>query len=154
MKKELETIYSIVRESKTIYVTDQTAQRYKIDGSNKAFEIFKLLIGEDVELKEIFYIMLLNKANNVLSVQKIGEGSQAGCVIDNRIILKSACDLLASSVIICHNHPSGNLKPSEPDLILTKKIKESLNLVDIKLLDHIIVAPNNKYFSFLDEGVI
>lgn len=147
----IENIYSIVCESKTIYKTDQTAERHKITSSFNASSLFKTLIGDDIEVREVFYIMLLNRANDVLAVQRISEGSQSGTTIDMRIILKSAIDLLAHGVILCHNHPSGNLKPSQADAELTRKVNKALELVDIKLLDHIIISPSGNFYSMKDN---
>lgn len=150
----METIYSIVREAKTVYSTDKTIQRKKITSSGQCRDIFNALIGDKIELQEVFYIMLLNRANEVIAVQKISEGGQAGTVVDTKRIIKSACDLLACAVIICHNHPSGNLKPSNEDIVITNKIKEVLAMIDIKLLDHLIITGDYSYYSFSDEGMM
>jgi DNA repair protein RadC len=102
---------------------------------------------------EEFWTLYLNRANHLIKKCVIGKGGINGTVADSKIIFKTAVELLASSVIICHNHPSGNLQPSNEDKILTRKIKEAGLLLDINLLDHIIVA-SNKYFSFADEGIL
>jgi len=115
------------------------------------FEIFHPLL-KDLAFEE-FWILLINRANLVLDKSKISQGGISGTVIDTRIILKKAVDKLSSSLILCHNHPSGNLKPSEADIRITEKIKKSGELMDITLLDHLIIA-DNSYFSFADEGLI
>ena len=94
---------------------------------------------------------MLNQANKTIGYAKISQGGIAGTVVDVRIIAKYAVESLAVSVILAHNHPSGNLKPSEADLIITKKIKEGLKILDIKVFDHIILSADN-YYSFEDEG--
>jgi DNA repair protein RadC len=96
---------------------------------------------------------MLNRANKVLGKFKVSQGGLSGTVIDTRIILKKALDNLASSIIICHNHPSGNKQPSNADVKITEKLKKAAEMLEIKLLDHIIIA-DKSYFSFADEGLI
>ncbi|MBL1179800.1 MAG: DNA repair protein RadC [Bacteroidetes bacterium] len=102
---------------------------------------------------EEFWVIYLNRANRLIKKSAIGKGGTSGTVADSKIIFKTAVELLASSVILCHNHPSGNLQPSREDKMLTQKIKEAGLLLDIQLLDHIIIAANT-YFSFADEGIL
>jgi DNA repair protein RadC len=125
--------------------------RSKIGSSSDIYDIFHPLLA-DLPNEE-FWIILLNRSNKIIDRQKISQGGISGTVTDIRIILKMALEKLASSLILCHNHPSGNPKPSEADISITKKIKESGKLMDISLLDHIIVTDGN-YFSFADEGII
>ena len=84
---------------------------------------------------------------------KISQGGVAGTVADTKLIFKSAIEKLASSIIISHNHPSGNLKPSQADIQLTKNLKQAGTLMEIFVLDHIIIA-DNAYYSFADEGIL
>lgn len=101
------------------------------------------------------FLLLLNNSNNTLGYVKISQGGITGTVVDIRIIAKYAIESLATAVILCHNHPSGNLKPSEADKILTTKVYKGLELLDIKVLDHIILVPDSEeYFSFADEGLM
>jgi len=123
----------------------------KISGSRDVFDLFHPLLG-DLPHEE-FWILLLNRANRVIDKIRISQGGISGTIIDTRIILKNAVDRLASTIILCHNHPSGNLKPSDADIRITGKMKESAQIMDINLIDHIIVA-DNSYFSFADEGMI
>ncbi len=123
----------------------------KICGSRDAFDLFQPLLG-DIHHEE-FWILLLNRSNRVIDKVKISQGGISGTIIDTRIILKNAVDRLSSSIILCHNHPSGNLKPSDADIRITNKLKDSAQIMDINLLDHIIVA-DNSYFSFADEGLL
>ncbi|MFO0505544.1 MAG: RadC family protein [Chryseotalea sp.] len=102
---------------------------------------------------EEFWIVLANRANKVIKREKISSGGVAGTVADPKLIFKKCLDELASVLIIVHKHPSGNLQPSQADKELTNKIKAGASLLDIKLLDHIIVA-HKKYFSFADEGLL
>jgi DNA repair protein RadC len=123
----------------------------KIASSNDAF---KLLNKKLVDLPhEEFWMLLLNRANSVIKMECISRGGISGTVVDVRLILKPAIEHLASGIIICHNHPSGQLNPSEQDIQLTKKIKESAKVMDISLLDHLIIG-DMSYFSFADEGLM
>lgn len=101
---------------------------------------------------EEFWVLLLNRNNLVIDKMLVSQGGLSGTIIDVRIILKIALDKLASSIILCHNHPSGNLVPSEADKEITRKIKEAGKHMDIPVLDHLIVG-NGAYFSFTDEGL-
>ena len=96
---------------------------------------------------EVFGVVFLNRANKINHFEVISSGGMSGTVADPRMILRIALEEKAVSIILCHNHPSGNLKPSQPDRELTKKIKEAARLFDINLLDHIIVSQDG-YFSF------
>jgi DNA repair protein RadC len=102
---------------------------------------------------EVFAVLFLNRANKLNHFEIISEGGITGTVADPRIILKKALEENAVSIILCHNHPSGSLKPSRADEQLTSKISQAVSLLDIKLLDHIIVSENG-YFSFADEGLL
>lgn len=100
---------------------------------------------------EIFAIVLLNRANAVIHFEVISKGGITGTVADPRIIMKKAIEHDATGMIVCHNHPSGNLQPSRADESITQRIAEAANLLDIKLLDHLIVSDEG-YYSFADEG--
>ncbi len=126
-------------------------ERKKITNSSEAFEAFSSLTS-DLPYEE-FWVAYLNRANKIINIQKASQGGISGTVIDTRIILKQAIELLASTLILCHNHPSGNLMPSDADKSITQKITEAGKLMDIKVVDHIIVC-DQKYFSFADEGLI
>ena len=126
-------------------------EKPKVITSGDAAAIFKPLLS-DLPHEE-FWVLLLNHNNLVLDKMMVSQGGLAGTVIDVRIILKMALDKLACSIILCHNHPSGNLVPSEADKEITKKIKEAGKHMDIPVLDHLIIG-NGSYFSFADEGLI
>jgi DNA repair protein RadC len=102
---------------------------------------------------EVFAVIFLNRANKVKHFEVVSQGGITGTVADPRIILKKAIEEEAVSIILCHNHPSGSLKPSRADEELTQKIKEAANLLDIRVIDHIIVSEAG-YYSFADEGLI
>lgn len=123
----------------------------QVSSSQTAFE---LLIPEMQDLdREEFWVLLLNRANKLLRKEKLSIGGKSGTIVDPKILFKVALNYGASGIIVAHNHPSGNLKPSNSDLSLTKKIKEGGSLLEIPLLDHLIVS-DNFYFSFADEGLL
>ena len=129
----------------------EALEKNKITSSNDVFELFH---GDLSDLNtEEFWILLLNRANKVMKKVKISSGGVSGTVADTRVIFKNAIEHLSSSIILVHNHPSGNNKPSQTDITLTKKLVEAGKIMDISVLDHIIVAENN-YFSFADDGLI
>ena len=104
-------------------------------------------------LHEEFWVVYLNRTNRVITKQQVSRGGVAGTVADPKIILKTAVLELASGIILAHNHPSGNLLPSQQDIELTKKIKEAGKLLEIQVLDHLIFG-QAKYYSFADEGIL
>jgi len=103
--------------------------------------------------REVFAVIFLNQANKVNHFEIISEGGITGTVADPRVILKKALEENAVSIVLCHNHPSGSLKPSKADELLTKKIKEAALYFDIRVIDHIIVSELG-YYSFADEGLL
>ncbi|AKD05770.1 JAB domain-containing protein [Pontibacter korlensis] len=106
-----------------------------------------------LEFVEQFKVLLLNRANRVLGAYELSTGGVAGTVADPKLVFVAALKACASGVILCHNHPSGNLKPSVADLQLTKKIKQGGELLDIAVLDHIILTSEG-YYSLADEGLL
>ena len=145
-----------VSEVQLVYKSGVPAsERPKISTSGDAYEIFMRCWDEmKIEHVESFKVMLLNRANKVLGVSTISEGGIAGTVADPKIIFQVALKGNASSIILAHNHPSGNLNPSEADKQLTTKLKEAGKFLDIPVLDHIILIPEQgKYFSFSDDGL-
>lgn len=126
-------------------------EKVPVKSSETVFSLFHPLLG-DLDHEE-FWLLMLNRANKVLGRFKVSQGGLSGTVIDTRIILKRALDNLASSIIVCHNHPSGNNQPSDADVKITEKLKKAAEMLEIKLLDHVIIA-DKSYFSFADEGLI
>jgi DNA repair protein RadC len=126
----------------------------KIDKISSSMDVFKILGPKLQDLMvEEFHIVLLNRTNKILSIQKISEGGTAATIVDPKIIFKKALDYLAHGIILVHNHPSGNLRPSEADMSITKKLKSFGEFIDVNILDHLIIA-NNNYFSFADENLM
>jgi DNA repair protein RadC len=124
-------------------------QEKKVRSSSDVYEIFHSLLS-DLNHEE-FWVLYLNRSNKIVSRQRISQGGISGTITDVRLIMKTAIELLSSSIVVCHNHPSGNREPSEADIRITGKIKEAAAFFDITLLDHIIVTDSG-YYSFADNG--
>lgn len=129
---------------------EEPRERTKISQSRQVYDEFFHLT--DLNHEE-FWVVLLNRANQVLDKVKVSSGGVAGTVADARLIFKPAIQRLASAIILVHNHPSGNLRPSANDDTLTNKMKKAGEALDVPVLDHIIVA-NTGYYSYADEGRI
>jgi DNA repair protein RadC len=125
--------------------------RKTVSSSRDAFDLLYTSVADC--LYEEFWVLLLNHANRRISVEQISEGGQAGTVVDPKKIFKLALEQNAAGIILCHNHPSGNLNPSTADRNLTDKIKSAGNFLDIKVLDHLIIA-DESYYSFADNGLM
>ena len=126
-------------------------EKPKINSSKDAFDLIQ---GDLMDLPhEEFWVLLLNRSHQVVKKKRVSEGGVSGTVADPKIIYKLALEALASGVIVAHNHPSGNLKPSQSDIDLTRKLKEAGRFLEVQLLDHLIIA-NRNYFSFADDGLI
>lgn len=126
-----------------------------VSSSREIAAILKKVFNKNtISLKEQFVIVMLNKANKVICWHTVSIGGGSGTVVDVRIVYQLALLSNANAIILSHNHPSGNLRPSEADLGLTRRIKEAGTVLDIKVLDHIILSPNGGYYSFSDEGVL
>lgn len=132
----------------------KASERIQIRGSLSAYECFKKIFDADkIEWTEEFIMLCLNRNNRVLGWYRVSAGGIAGTVVDVKVIYTIALNCAASSIIIAHNHPSGNPQPSHDDLSLTRKIAEAGRILDIKLNDHLIMY-EDRYTSFADEGLI
>jgi len=130
-------------------------QAPKITSSNSAVELlFESWNKDHIGLQECFKVILLNNSNKVKGIFEVSSGGITGTLVDVRILFAVILKSLTTSIILAHNHPSGNLKPSEADKQLTNKIKNAGEFLDIKLLDHLIIIPDGDYFSFADEGIL
>lgn len=128
--------------------------RITICNSNDAFKYLQNSWNKDIiELQEEFKVLLLNNNNEVLGLYNLSKGTTNGVNVDIKLIFAVALKACASAIIIAHNHPSGNLKPSKSDQQLTKKIKEASDFLDIKLLDHLILTKEG-FLSFSDERLV
>lgn len=127
--------------------------KVKISNSNQAADFIRQFYSGDIDIFESSFILLLNRNNLTIGFAKLSQGGINSTIIDPRIVAHYAVKALATSVILCHNHPSGNLQPSDNDLALTKKVHAGLQLLDITLLDHIILT-NVGFHSIVDnEGI-
>lgn len=143
-----------VSEVKLIYKTKvKVADRLHVKCSKDAFDIFmETWDQESIEYREEFKMLLMNRSNAVLGIMEVSKGGISGTVTDIRLVYQAAIKANASGIIVAHNHPSGNLNPSESDTRITQKIKEAGNIMDIQLLDHLILTMDGSYYSFADSG--
>ena len=144
-----------VAEVELIYKSKvKASERPVIRCSKDTHNVLRQLWDQNtIELMEEFKVLLLNRGNRVIGVYDVSKGGITGTVADPRLILATAINALAVNIILSHNHPSGNLKPSHADEEFTIKINEAANYHDIKVLDHIIITAE-QYYSFADEGLL
>ena len=129
----------------------EAINREQITSSRNVMEIFQPLLA-DLPHEE-FWVLLLSRANKVLDRVRVSQGGVTGTVTDVKLIIRAAVEKLASAIIVVHNHPSGNPKPSEKDIAITEKLKQAVDFFDIALLDHLIIT-DSKCYSFADEGTL
>ena len=156
MKNTIQLSMFNVAEVQLIYRSKVPAsQRRSIKCSRDAFDLFLQSWNPDtIEHSEEFKLLLMNRSNSVLGILEVSKGGLSGTVTDVRLIFQAAIKANASGIIVAHNHPSGNLNPSESDTKITHKIKEAGNLMDIQLLDHLILTTEGNYYSFADSGLL
>lgn len=131
--------------------SQEVPDRSRISGSKDAYQILKNHLS-DLRTEE-FWAIFLNQSNKVIHMAQLTQGGINQSIVDVRILFKTALDHFSTGIIISHNHPSGNLKPSREDIDITQKIKQAGSLLSIQLLDHLIITQNS-YFSFSDEGLL
>jgi DNA repair protein RadC len=122
----------------------------KVTSSKKIFEMMQPIIGELAH--EEFWVLFLNNSNKIISKSQRSKTGMTGTIVDVRLVFKLALENGATGLILCHNHPSGNLEPSKADKEITKKLKAAGESLDVKVLDHLIIT-ETKYYSFVDEGI-
>lgn len=133
----------------------KASDRAKIRNSNDSFNIFKEFYKNfEIEQKETSSVLLLTNSNSVLGVVKVAEGNATACVMDVQYILRCAILTNAQAIILCHNHPSGELKPSDADKQITLRISEASKLLNIRTLDHLIINEEGCFYSFADNWLI
>lgn len=153
----METINDSVAEIKVAYINKQKAKdRPQIYSSSDAHKLLLKGFDQDtIGLQEQFVAVYLNRGNQVLGLYRVASGGITGVVADPRLIMTVALKIAAVGIIVAHNHPSGNLRPSRLDEELTQKIKEGGKYLDVKLMDHLIISPcGEEYYSFADEGML
>jgi len=143
-----------VREVTASYRAGETG--FQITKSGDAHRVARMCFDENrIGYVEEFKILLLNKKHDVLGWADISRGGVAGTVVDAKVVFQHALVANASALVLLHNHPSGNLQPSQADIALTKKLKHGGELLDIQVLDHLILVPiEDEYFSFADENLM
>ncbi|MBF4517698.1 DNA repair protein RadC [Flavobacterium sp. ANB] len=144
------TIVAALELGKRRKSKDTTEFIKKITSSKLVFDIMQPIIGELAH--EEFWVLFLNNSNKVISKSQLSKGGMTGTIVDPRLVFKLAFETNATSLILCHNHPSGSLIPSEADKQITKKLKLAGESLDVKILDHLIITETN-YYSFVDEGI-
>jgi DNA repair protein RadC len=128
---------------------------HKISSSEDAAQLlFEYWDKQTIQVHESFKVVLLNNNNKVKGIYLLSKGGITATIIDLRILFAVVLKTLSVAIILTHNHPSGTLKASEADINITDKIKKAADLFDVKLLDHIIIAPNGEYYSFADNGML
>jgi len=131
--------------------TQEIPEKPVISSSKSAYQILKNYLS-DLRTEE-FWAIFLNQSNRVIHISQLTQGGISQSIVDVRTLFKTALDHFSTGIIIAHNHPSGNLKPSREDIDVTQKIKEAGNTLNIQLLDHLIITQNS-YFSFSDDGLL
>ena len=149
MKKSVSHLNEITLEY-TKRLFSNTGVKCSSDAANVAREIYGNT-NSKIDLKEYFFVICLNRANEVIGYHKVSEGGVSQTVVDARIIFATAVKCLATGIILLHNHPSGNLKPSQQDRDMTRKIADAGKLLDVALIDHLIIT-SESYYSFIDNG--
>ncbi|MEI6575102.1 MAG: JAB domain-containing protein [Bacteroidota bacterium] len=141
-------------EVKVVYKS-RPKERVKVRSSRDAYEIFYQIFDKDtIEYQEQFYLLLLNRANMVIGWVRLSQGGMSGTVVDPKVIFSIALTTCTTCLVLCHNHPSGSIIPSEADLALTKSLGQAGKLLEITVLDHLIIGQEGCYYSFADEGII
>jgi DNA repair protein RadC len=150
-----QTKLNAVEEVSLIYRSRiRAADRPKITNSKSAFEL--LLANWDmdtIDLQEHFKVLFINRAGGVIGMYELSRGGMAATVVDNKLLFAAALKCVALSLVLAHNHPSGNTKPSKADELLTAQIKQGATLLGMQLLDHLIITSEG-YLSFADEGLL
>ena len=151
--KDMEYIYK-VSEMDILYNTKvKASERIKVIDSQSMASMFRERIGQNIEYCEQVYVALFNRNLQVLGVAKLSDGTSCNCIINAKKALQLAILSNADAIALCHNHPSGNIKPSTIDKNSTFQIQEACKLLDIELVDHLIVT-DESYFSFKDESLL
>jgi len=142
-----------ISEIRVTYST-RNGEKLKVSSSHSAYEILlPHWKRKTIELHEEFKVLLLNRSNQALGVYHLSKGGVSGTIVDAKLIFSVALKCNASNIILAHNHPSGNRKPSSADLSITRKIKQGCSLLDLALLDHLILTKDG-FLSFADEGLL
>ena len=143
-------LYNVSEVKLTYESNNKNKRKMKVNSSAKIYELM-LKNWEQIEYRETFKILFLDRAKQALGVNVVSLGGISETTVDVKMILQGALLANASGIIACHNHPSGNVKPSFEDDVITLKIKQAAKIMDIELIDHLIIAPDG-YYSYSDNG--
>lgn len=133
--------------------TIRNADLPQLRSSRDAYNVLSAYWDEDMELRETFFMLFLNRGNRITGIYRVSKGGVAGTVVDAKLIFAAALKTMASGIILAHNHPSGNPRPSAADRQITNKVVKGAEYLDIVVLDHLILTSEG-YFSFADEGLL
>ena len=151
--KKTKTDYSENLPEIKLQLTKSTFIKAKIKNSSDGAKILRPLFEDSIEIYESMFAIFLSRSNETIGWLRVSQGGLSGTVVDNRLILNAAIGSLCSGIIIAHNHPSGNTKPSDADLNVTQKLKNACSILEINLLDHLIITADS-YLSLSDDGLI
>lgn len=130
----------------------RAVERPVVRDSNEAHDLARSLWPDDMDVRERFIVMYFNRANRFVGYYRVSAGGASGTVVDVKLVARGAIERLASAMMLVHNHPSGNLRPSSDDMNITDKINTMCKYMDVSLLDHLILSPCGAYYSFADHG--
>lgn len=147
----MKTFKSKLREVSAVYKSKEDITNVKIGGSIDVDEYIRSIYPVSIEIREAMIVLLLNNSNRTIGYSIASIGGITGTLVDVRLVLRDALLTQATGLILVHNHPSGTLKPSQSDINITNKVKKAAEVMDIKLLDHLILTEDS-YFSFADSG--
>jgi DNA repair protein RadC len=155
LKKELEVLSNVCEVHASYSIKVPAKDRIQIKSPDAVYNILKPFYMESgmLEQKEIFSCLYLDRSNKILGMAKISEGSNCATVVDIQYIFRLALLMNASNIILCHNHPSGNLQASEADKQITKKLNDAAKLFDMQIFDHLIITSEG-FLSMQSEGLI
>lgn len=154
MDHNIQSLFSVAEVDLIYRNKVSPGNRIKITGSDSVYDVFISAWDlNKIDMIEQFYLMMLDRANHCIGLSNISTGGISACVVDPKIVFATALKANSSSIVVAHNHPSGNLKPSNADIRLTEKLKHAGQFLDLPVMDHLIVTPL-KYYSFANEGLI
>ena len=153
---KMKTIAQLAELNVSYQLSPEWGEQPIIGSSREAYDIiFPFFPKETIALQEHFIVAYMNRGNRLIGVYQMSKGGVSSTVADAKIILATALSVVACSIILSHNHPSGTIKPSESDIDLTKRLKEGAKLLDVSVLDHLIVSPHyGGYYSFADQQLV
>ena len=147
----MKTFKSKLREVTAVYKTQKSIPNVKISSSKDVNDFIRTVYPVEINIREAMVVLYLNNSNRTMGYSIASIGGITGTVVDVRLVLRDALLTQSTSIILVHNHPSGNLNPSQADISLTKKVSKAAEFMDIRLLDHLIIT-EDQFYSLADEG--